>query len=134
MACGGGLCGLASPAETIQRGFGGLGRWPPIKQQWHPRARGFGALVSLPCRGRFRGGLRAARECEATRPGKAPPSRGDRTPAPCAGSCIGGAVAEPQASKTKGSVRAGACPASTGGAGGQNGESCREEERGTQKA
>ena len=68
---------LTIGTETIQRGFGGLGRWPPIKQQRHPRAGGLYAMFLL-----F--SSRAARECEATRPGEA--RQGDRAPAPM---CVG---------------------------------------------
>jgi hypothetical protein len=72
---------------------------------------------------------RAARECEATRPGETA-FGGDRPPAPLLSA---GRLPSPQASQTKGSGRAGRCPLLSAGCG-QNGESCREEERGTQKA
>jgi hypothetical protein len=88
--CGVGQCGLASPAETIQRGFGGLGRWPPIKQLRPQRARGFGVLF--------------LREPPASvrQPAREKPARATGRQPPCVGLCASaGAVAEPAGEQNK---------------------------------
>jgi hypothetical protein len=94
-------------------GVWGLWKIAPNKKLWHPRAGGLYALLLR--RASFFS--RAARECEATRPGKARSFYRRRAAGRQPRLLPAGAVAEPQVSITKGSVRAGACPASIGGAG-----------------
>jgi hypothetical protein len=55
-----------------------------------------------------RASLRAARECEATQPGKVPAGRPAASPS--AGPCVGGAVAEPAGEPNKGQRLAGPLP------------------------